>query len=76
MVFKLIVFIKYYCCCDDYYPLKLDNLTLSYFFFLLSILFCTVRGMTRDHAVEFLTLAFQTQRPTIHRKSANFRKIF
>ncbi len=74
MVFKLIVFIKYYCCCDDYYPLKLDNLTCPTFFF--SYRFCTVRGMTRDHAVEFLTLAFQTQRPTIHRKSANFRKIF
>jgi hypothetical protein len=28
--------------------------------------------MTRDHAVEYLTLAFQTQRPTIHHRSASF----
>jgi len=36
--------------------------------------FYLLRGMTRDHAVEYLTLAFQTQRPTIHERSANFRK--
>jgi hypothetical protein len=32
--------------------------------------------MSRDHAVDYLTLAFQTQRPTIHERSANFRKSY
>ena len=36
--------------------------------------FYLLRGMSRDHAVEYLTLAFQTQRPTIYERSANFRK--
>jgi len=38
--------------------------------------FFLLRGMTRDHAVEYLTLAFQTQRPTIYERSANFRKSY
>ena len=38
--------------------------------------FFLLRGMPRDHAVEYLTLAFQTQRPTIHERSANFRKTY
>jgi hypothetical protein len=37
--------------------------------------FYLMRGMSRDHAVEYLTLAFQTQRPTIYERSANFRKL-
>ena len=36
--------------------------------------FYLLRGMPRDHAVEYLTLAFHTQRPTIYEQSANFRK--
>ena len=36
--------------------------------------FLLMRGMSRDHAVEYLTLAFHTQRPTIYEQSANFRK--
>ena len=38
--------------------------------------FYLLRGMSRDHAVEYLTLAFQTQRPTIYERSANFRKTY
>jgi hypothetical protein len=38
--------------------------------------FYLLRGMSRDHAVEYLTLAFQTQRPTIYERSANFRKSY
>jgi len=38
--------------------------------------FYLLRGMSRDHAVEYLTLAFQTQRPTIYERSANFRKMY
>ena len=38
--------------------------------------FFLLRGMSRDHAVEYLTLAFQTQRPTIYERSANFRKTY
>jgi hypothetical protein len=37
--------------------------------------FFLMRGMSRDHAVEYLTLAFQLQRPTITSISINFRKI-
>ena len=38
--------------------------------------FYLLRGMSRDHAVEYLRLAFQTQRPTIYERSANFRKSY
>ena len=38
--------------------------------------FYLLRGMSRDHAVEYLTLAFQTQRPAIYERSANFRKLY
>ena len=38
--------------------------------------FYLLRGMSRDHAVEYLTLAFITQRPTIYERSANFRKSY
>jgi hypothetical protein len=38
--------------------------------------FYLLRGMPRDHAVEYLTLAFQNQRPTIYERSANFRKTY
>ena len=38
--------------------------------------FYILRGMSRDHAVEYLRLAFQTQRPTIYERSANFRKTY
>jgi len=38
--------------------------------------FFLLRGMSRDHAVEYLTLAFQTQRPTIYGRSVNFRKTY
>ena len=34
--------------------------------------FFLLRGMSRDHAVDYLRLAFQTQRPTVHSRSANF----
>jgi len=38
--------------------------------------FLLLRGMTRDHAVGYLRLAFHTQRPTIYEQSANFRKSY
>ena len=38
--------------------------------------FFLLRGMSRDHAVDYLTLAFQSQRPTIYERSANFRKTY
>ena len=37
--------------------------------------FMMLRGIKLDHAKEWLTLAFQSQRPTIHEKSANLHVV-